>query len=382
MKRMATISIPSRVMRCIAALMLLTSGLPASAQEYAGFVDDVRNATTDSLMNIGGMEYYLLYEDYEKVHFLSMLSENREVSVIGPAMPADTLYQNGYICGHLGVEQVRRPLSEMRNDSMLVTCKYPSLFERCETVSPCNFKVCDSNNFGYKLIFDFPSSKGEQWDYLRFWLINYVDTFTNMDMLYFDDVYLEKNLDHSQLPTEQIRRAHPDAFEIDDINDGQAIADHFRDMYMRQVYYLKNQDFTFPLSYLRIFMSPRYVDERYVTYFISTNFYAYGAHDFPIERYVTLDLERREVVTNQRLFGESSLSSVRTMLNEEMNRHGLSLGDADLPQAAIFDDRLVFSFQPYQIGTYADGISHFTLPRSDFDTLLQRSVKQKRRRAK
>ena len=155
MKRMATISIPSRAMRCIAALMLLTSGLPASAQEYAGFVDDVRNATTDSLMNIGGMEYYLLYEDYEKVHFLSMLSENREVSVIGPAMPADTLYQNGFICGHLGVEQVRRPLSEMRNDSMLVTCKYPSLFERCETVSPCNFKVCDSNNFGYKLIFDF-----------------------------------------------------------------------------------------------------------------------------------------------------------------------------------------------------------------------------------
>lgn len=344
----------------------------ASAQRYAGFVDDVKNATTDSLMNIGGIEYYLLYEDYENVHFLSMLSEKREVSVIGPAVPADTLYQDGYICGRLGIEQVRRPLAEMRNDSMLVCNKFPTLFTRCEAVSPCNFKACDTNNFGYKILMDYPTAEGAQWDYMKFWIINYVDTFTNMDMLYYDDVYLEKNLDKSMLPTEVIRRAHPDAFEIANISDGQAIADHFRDMYMRQVYFLKNEDFSFPLSYLRLFLSPRYIGERYVTLFISTNFYAYGAHDFPLERYVTFDMKRLEVLNNKSLFREGAQEEVRAMVAEEMSKRGLALGDADLPQAAIYGDDLIFSFQPYQAGSFSDGITHLTLKKDKVRKCISR----------
>ena len=345
--------------RLLFSIILLLAATNVGAQRYAGFVDDVSNATTDSLMNIGGVEYYLLYVDYEKVHFLSLLSESREVSIIGPATPCDTLYQDGFICGRLGVEQVRRPLAEMRNDSMLVANKFPKLFTRCESVSPCNFKACDTNNFGYKILVDFPTAEGGEWDYLRFWLINYVDSFTNMDMMYYDDVYLEKNIDQSMLPTEMIRKAHPEAFEIEDIADGQAIVDHFRDMYMRQVYYLKNLDFSFPLSYLRIFMSPRFVSDRYVTYFISTNFFAYGAHDFPLERYVTFDMKRMEVVSAKTFFRDAVLDDVRHILAEEMERQGCSLGDIDLPQPAVFGDDVVFSFQPYQIGSFAEGISHF-----------------------
>ena len=346
---------------CLCWVLALSVGFvdPAKAQQYAGFMEEIRSATTDSLMNIGGIEYYLLYEDYENVHFLSLLSENREVAIIGPATPADTLYQNGYICGKLGIEKVRRPLAEMRNDSMLVTNKFPWLFTRCESVSPCNFKACDTNNFGYKILVDYPSGEGNQWDFLRFWIINYVDTFTNMDMLYYEDVFLEKNLDKGMLPTEMIRKAHPDAFEIDDINDGQAVVDHFRDMYMRQVYYLKNQDFTFPLSYLRIYMTPRHVDSRYVTYYVSTNFYAYGAHDFPLERYVTFDMKNKEALTNDCFFKPDKLGDVRKVLAEMMAEKGFQIGDAELPQVALLGDKVIFSFQPYQIGTFADGITHF-----------------------
>lgn len=345
-------------MKNLLILFIFFASLSAKAQQYAGFVDDVRNATSDSLMNIGGVEYYLLYVDYEKVHFLSMMSDMRETSIIGPALPADTLYQNGNICGYLGLERVTRPLVEMGNDSMLVTNKYPNLFTRCESVSPCNFKACDTNNFGYKILVDFPSAEGEVWDHLRYWIINFVDSFTNMDMLYYDDVYLEKNLNKGMLPTEMIRKAHPDAFEIEDISDGQAIVDHFRDMYMRQVYYLKNQDFTFPLSYLRIFMSPRYLSDRYVTYFISTNFYAYGAHDFPIERYVTFDLKKMEVLSNSHLFRTADISKIRGILAEQLGNKDYDLSHYDLPQAAIMGDAVVFSFQPYQIGSFADGITH------------------------
>ncbi len=340
------------------------------AQDYAGFVDDLKNASTDSLMKVDGIEYYLLYEDYEKVHFLSLLSEKRETFIIGPAVPCDTLYQNGNICGKLGVERISKPLAQMKNDSLLVDVKFPELFTRCESVSPCNFKACDTNNFGYKILIDYPSGDGAQWDYLRFWLINYVDTFTNMDMFYYDDVYLEKNIDKDMLPTEVIRKQHPEAFEIDDIRDGQAVVDHFRDMYMRQVYFLKNLDFSFPLTYLRLFITPRFYDGRYVTLFISTNFYAYSAHDFPIERYVTFDMKRMEVVSNKSLFKNDSIAEVKKILMEEMKSRNTDVENIELPQVAIMGDNLVFSFQPYQIGTFADGISHFMIPKNVLKHLI------------
>lgn len=343
------------------SMALVVGTSDTMAQKYAGFINDSKYATSDSLMNVGGIEYYLLYENYENVHFLSLLSEKRETFVIGPAIPADTLYQDGYICGHLGVEEIRQHLDSLKNDSMLITNKYPNLFTRCESVSPCNFKACDTNNFGYKILVDFPTAEGAQWDYLKFWIINFVDTITNMDMMYFDDVYLEKNIDKSMLPTEVLRKNHPEAFEIENISDGQAIVDHFRDMYMRQVYYLKNLDFFFPLSYLRIFISPRFVSDRYVTFFVATNLYAYGAHDFPLERYVTFDMKRMEVVKNKNFFKNASLAPVKLLLQEEMGRKGMEMGDAELPQAAIYQDYVVFSFQPYQIGTFADGISHFKI---------------------
>lgn len=359
------------VLGLIGILMGIT---PVQAQQYAGFMDDLRNTTSDSLMNINGIEYYLLYEDYENVHFLSLYSDRRETFIIGPAVPSDTIYQNGDICGTLGCEKIRKPLADMKSDSMLVDNKYPELFERCESESPCSFKALDTNNFGYKILMDYPKVKGEKWDYLRFWMINYVDTFTCLDILYYDDVYMRTNIDDSQLPTFVLKKRNPEAFEIMDINDGQAIADHYRDVYMRQVYYLKNLDFTFPLCYLRIFMSPRYVGSRYVTLFISTNFYSYGAHDLPLERYISFDMKKLQVVRNWNLFKFGVEDDVKAIVEEEMKKMGLELGECDLPQAAVFGDDVVFSFQPYQIGAFVDGISHVRVPKDKLKKYINKDM--------
>ena len=363
-----------RKLRCffivVTMTMLSTSGW---AQQYAGFIEDVKNGTTDSLMNINGVEYYLLFEDYENVHFLSLLSEKRETLIIGPAIPSDTLFQNGLLCARLGVEQISKPLAEMENHDMLVDNKYPDLFERCESVSPCNFKACDTNNFGYKILIDFPKLAGEQWDFLRFWLINYIDTFTNLDMLYYDDVYLEQNINENALPTAVLKRQHPEAFEIEDISDGQGIVDHFRDLYMRQVYYLKNLDFTFPMCYLRIFITPRYVSDRYITFFVSTNFYSYGAHDLPLERYISFDLKKKEVVNNMNFFQEGKQGEVKKVLADIMREKGHDIEDNELPQVAVFEDNVIFSFQPYQIGTYSDGISHFLINKDKLKKYIQKN---------
>ncbi len=364
-----------RLLRYLLCLVGMTvGGLHASAQEYAGFMEELRNATSDSLMNINGIEYYLLYEDYEHVHFLSLWSERRETIVFGPAVPSDTIYQHGDICGRLGCEYLRRPLTSIKPDSMFVDNKYPHLFERCESESPCSFKALDTNNFGYKILMDYPKVKGEKWDFLRYWMINYVDTFTCLDNLYYDDVYMRVNISDEQLPTMVLKKKEPEAFEIEDINDGQAIADHYRDIYMRQVYYLKNLDFGFPLCYLRIFMSPRFVSSRYVTVFISTNLYSYGAHDLPMERYITFDMKNLEVVRNWNLFRFGTDDEVRNVLEEEMREKGFELGECSVPQAAIFGDDIVFSFQPYQIGTYADGISHFRVPKSKLHKYIRKEM--------
>jgi len=333
------------------------------AQDYAGFMSEFRN-TTDSLMNVNGIEYYLLYENYEDIHFLSLMSDRRERFVIGPAVPADTLYQKGDICARLGCEHLRRPLISLKHDSMFVENKYPLMFERCETVSPCNFKALDPNNFGYKILVDYPYLEGSEWDFLRRWIVNYVDSFTNMDTFYYEDMYLKSNIDETTLPSAVLQRNHPEAFDLNDITDGQTVVEHYRDMYMRQVYYLKNLDFYFPLNYLRIFITPRYVSKRYVTLYISTNFYAYGAHDLPLERYITFDLKKKERVTNELLFKPKELSAVKDVLEQIMHESGHSLGENLLPDAALMDEGVVFSFQPYQIGSYDEGIFHYLVPRS------------------
>jgi hypothetical protein len=345
------------------------------AQNYAGFIDELRTATTDSLMNIDGVEYFLLYENYEDVHFLSLLNDRRERFIIGPAIPADTIYQNGDICARLGCEYLRRPLTSLKHDSMFVENKYPSLFERCETVSPCNFKALDSNNFGFKILVDYPCQTGTQWDFLRNWIVNYVDSFTNMDSFYYEDVYLSSNIDETTLPSAVLHRTHPEAFNLKDLSDGQTVVEYYRDMYMRQVYYLKNLDFYFPLNYLRIFITPRYLSERYVTLFISTNFYAYGAHDLPLERYITFDLKKQQRVTNELLFNSKDIIKVKELLKQVMRESGHDMGDNPLPEAAIMENGIVFSFQPYQIGSYDEGIFHYIIPRD----LLQTFVPKDRR---
>ena len=170
--------------RYIAILFLGCLFTPkAMAQRYAGFMDDFRNATTDSLMIVDGVRYFMLYVDYEDVHFVSLLNEYGERFPIGPAVPADTVFQDGYVYAQLGCETLCRPLGELKHDSLFVENEYPELFERCESTSPCNFRACDTNNFGCELLIDYPTGEGPGWDFMRQWIVNYVDTFTNFKPL-------------------------------------------------------------------------------------------------------------------------------------------------------------------------------------------------------
>ena len=348
--------------RCICLLLLTALSTKAQAQRYAGFMDDMLNISTDSLMMVDGVRYYMLYVDYNDVHFVSLLSEKGERYIIGPAVPEDTVFHDGQVYARLGCETLSRPLAELKHDSMFVENEYPDLFERCEATSPCNFRACDTNNFGCELMVDYPTAEGEQWDVVRDWIVDFIDAFTNMDAIYFDDVFLETNIDQTQLPMAVLKRNNPAAFVLQDKTVGQDVLDHYRDVYMRQVYYLKNEDFGYPLCYLRAFITPRYVSDDYVTLFVSTDFFAYGAHDFPAERYVTFDMRNHRLVNNDNLFKKGKIDKVKDILEEQMELDDRYIGKNPMPQAAIMPQGVVFSFQPYQVGTYSEGLFHYVIP--------------------
>ena len=325
-------------------------------------MDDFLNISTDSLMMVDGVRYYMLYVDYNDVHFVSLLSEHGQRYVIGPAVPEDTVFRDGKVYARLGCETLSRPLAELKHDSMFVENKYPHFFERCEATSPCNFRACDTNNFGCELMVDYPTEEGDAWDVVRDWIVDFIDMFTNMDAIYFDDVFMETNIDQTQLPTAVLKRNNPAAFVLQDKTVGQDVLDHYRDVYMRQVYYLKNEDFGYPLCYLRAFITPRYLTDDYLTLFVSTDFFAYGAHDYPAERYVTFDMKNHRMVNSDNLFKKGKQDQVREILEQVLEEDDRYLGKNPMPQPALMPQGVVFSFQPYQIGTYSEGLFHYVIP--------------------
>ena len=51
---------------------------------------------------------------------------------------------------------------------------------------------------------------------------------------------------------------------------------------------------------------------------------------------------------------------------------GNDIEDNDLPQVSVFGNNLIFSFQPYQIGSYSDGISHFVIDKERLKRYIQK----------
>ena len=78
-------------------------------------------------------------------------------------------------------------------------------------------------------------------------------------------------------------------------------------------------------------------------------------------------------MNNNTFFLAGHLDKVREVLMGEMGDRAGELEDGDLPQVAVMGDKVVFSFQPYQIGSYADGISHFVIDKEKLRKHIQKS---------
>ena len=89
----------------------------------------------------------------------------------------------------------------------------------------------------------------------------------------------------------------------------------------------------------------------------------------------TFDIKNKVRITNELLFKTKDMGKVKQVLEQVMKDSGHDIGDNAVPEAAIMENGIVFSFQPYQIGSYDEGIFHYLLPR----TLLQPFVHKNRK---
>lgn len=159
-----------------------------------------------------------------------------------------------------------------------------------------------------------------------------------------------------------------------------------KDMYANADYY--------PVTlFLAISYRARISNGRYVTYQEYTNEYSDGLHGYCTERLLSYDVEHQCEVDFDYLFKpgtmskvkqlfylqairderfkrqmpqydttEDSVAEVARIIDKWIQDYGDSTAALHLPRPALSESGVVFSFQPYEIGCFADGTFHFTIP--------------------
>ena len=139
---------------------------------------------------------------------------------------------------------------------------------------------------------------------------------------------------------------------------------------------------------------------QYVTYRFYTYYYTMGAHGFMEEYYLTFDNENGRILGYNDIFEANDFKKVLDLLEQEitaqkkefMNFDGIypaSLEKDELesnaseilkevydgayyPRPALTNQGIVFSYQPYEKGSFAEGILHFVIPYSKLDVKVPR----------
>lgn len=137
---------------------------------------------------------------------------------------------------------------------------------------------------------------------------------------------------------------------------------------------------------------------QYVTYRFYTYYYTMGAHGFMEEYYLTFDNENGRILGYNDIFGANGFKKVLDLLEQEitaqkkefMNFDGVYSASLEMdelesnaseiqkevydgayyPRPALTNQGVVFSYQPYEKGSFAEGILHFVIPYSKLDVKI------------
>jgi len=133
------------------------------------------------------------------------------------------------------------------------------------------------------------------------------------------------------------------------------------------------------------------LDGNYITYRVYSYCYTGGAHGYMEEYYLTFDVHTGHILGTADIIKAEKVESVINNLEKKTQRaHHSSAYLADLPQIrsdsmvvtkeyidgkfyprpALTEHGMVFSYQPYEIGSFSEGIIHFVIPYSEISNIL------------
>lgn len=170
------------------------------------------------------------------------------------------------------------------------------------------------------------------------------------------------------------------------------IARHFSEEHERL--YRKDYDECGPKYDYSMLVAPAWQskDGKYITYRFYTYYYTMGAHGFMEEYYLTFNDETGTLLGFDDLFSKSDFNKVIDALETEITEYQKDirsfegtypswLSEDELssnatavikevrdtvyyPRPALTKKGVVFSYQPYEIASFAEGIKHFVVPYS------------------
>lgn len=237
----------------------------------------------------------------------------------------------------------------------------------------------------YYFEMDFPTSSVANAKAIRKWLVGKI---------------AESNRDYEDipfLPTEDglnYKKGPDGLWEYKgDLKDNQKIAQFAADVYFAIIkadYGGEDKEFI-PIGLSRTLnMQAKMCNNRFVTYQECASDYGGGAHDLYSERLLSFDHVHNQEIDNFYLFKSGCEEELVNLLVEEaqkslyyripessiregvtnMDDDGNPAGGYTLPTPGLSEDGVVFSFQPYEISSFADGAFHFVIPYEKVKRLL------------
>lgn len=335
----------------------------------------------DTICVVDGKAFYFAYDIYNRTN---VIYNNDELLLENPTLQCESISSN----------EKYKFMINMADKQMMVDFKdKESLKEMSELntipASFCQFRkdtfTGTGNNIMYSLNVDFMKLNEPHAEAVNTWLSKLAEeyiTYNNIDGTKYL-TYLQNPLTSEEDKEALARRAayrffNKLRYELDvDMNENSGY--YYRDVCLRAWH----------------------VSENFVTVLKYTNEYWNGAHGSFTEELVSYDPEKRREIDWDYLFKPGCREEVlnvflhtvktsekitiadMTTSNEQIakyfipyNDDGKPIGKIQLPRPGLGENGVVFSFQPYHLGGFADGVFHITIPYQSLSPYLTEEAKR------
>lgn len=232
---------------------------------------------------------------------------------------------------------------------------------------------CESVRYDVRV--DFPQRDVIHSDAITKWLVGKIEASGNMD---------GELPPHNAVHIDYAKRGSAGWLYDGDIHQPKRVCKFAADVYFATVkgdYSMSEMDI--PSSLFSTFCLSAYlINSRFVTFQQFQHDYSGGAHGYYTERLISYDHVHRQEIDYKYLFKDDCMEAVLALLKEEARKspnyqewkpdvdeyacvkdeNDEPTGLYRLPQPALSEGGVVFSFQPYAISCFAAGTFHFTIP--------------------